>query len=149
METLTNAIFCPAPTGWWHPDSFRFTEAIEAGCFPLVDGKPDSYDYVIKYYWRDHWFPYFGVQEETKPFIEHIDSWASVPAWIEEQLKDKDALELKRQQMVRWWSGFKEGLTCKLAVRLSQELSRPVVPDEAGRLCPAAPRARAPPRVSL
>lgn len=33
---LEKAVFCPCPCGFEHPDSFRFAEALEAGCLPVV-----------------------------------------------------------------------------------------------------------------
>ena len=34
---MQQAVFCPAPIGFTAPDSYRFWEAMESGCFPLVD----------------------------------------------------------------------------------------------------------------
>ena len=40
-ELLEQAIFCPCPCGYQHPDTFRFAEALEAGCLPVVADKFD------------------------------------------------------------------------------------------------------------
>jgi hypothetical protein len=28
---MADTVFCPAPTGWYNPDSYRFSEALEVG----------------------------------------------------------------------------------------------------------------------
>ena len=123
MPTLSDSIFCPAPTGWWHPDSFRFSEAIETGCFPLVDGKPESYDYKIKYYWKGV-AAYYGIEKELDRFIVHVDSWDTIPKYIAEEMSNMDKLERKRASMVLWWKAWKLSLMKKIAIRLGKELGR-------------------------
>ena len=36
-DILEDSVFCPCPQGQDHPNTFRFSEAVEAGCFPVVD----------------------------------------------------------------------------------------------------------------
>ena len=48
-SVLANASFCPAPMGFTSTESYRFWEAVEAGCLPIIDaietnvGKPPAF----------------------------------------------------------------------------------------------------------
>ena len=37
-QILHDSVFCPAPTGYQSPETFRLYEALDSGCIPLVDG---------------------------------------------------------------------------------------------------------------
>lgn len=45
---MSNAVFCPAPKGFYSVESFRVYEALESGCIPLVDNPEDRPSY-----WKD------------------------------------------------------------------------------------------------
>jgi hypothetical protein len=87
----SNSIFIPCPKGALNIDSFRVTEALEAGCIPLVETND---------YWFNLYGPYF-------PAIQLL-TWNDAPKLISEALSNPDKLEIKRQQCYLWWKNYKE-----------------------------------------
>lgn len=89
-----NSIFVPAPHGWFVIDSFRVTEALEAGCIPIVEVS-------------DYWQNLYG---EEPPFIQ-VGNWAEVPHVVNALLRDPKMLEESRLRCYNWWLGTKELVT--------------------------------------
>ena len=89
-----NSIFVPAPHGWFVIDSFRVTEALEAGCIPIVERS-------------DYWQNLYG---EEPPFIQ-VSNWAEVPYVVNALLRDPVMLEELRLRCYNWWLGTKDLVT--------------------------------------
>lgn len=85
-ELFNDSIFVPCPQGNYSIDTCRLCEALQVGAIPIVER-------------NEYWTNLFGADH---PLIQ-IDSWNEVPALIENLLKDKDALEVRRQQTYNWW----------------------------------------------
>eukprot|EP00937_MAST-01D_sp_MAST-1D-sp2_P001721 g1721.t1 len=111
------SVFCPAPTGWYNPDSYRYAESLEVGCFPLVDGHPSEgwrdFPQGMAHYWED-FYKYFKLLDTVQPFVKLVDKWADVPAHIEESLKDMRELDQRQVQMMDWWYAYKTELSKKI-----------------------------------
>jgi hypothetical protein len=101
-----DSIFVPAPHGWFVIDSFRVTEALEAGCIPIVERDP---------YWKE-------LYGEDVPFIQ-IDDWADAPSIVNTLLNDPDQLEEFRQQCYTWWTDIKNDVTDGVEDLVRQMLS--------------------------
>jgi len=86
-----NCVFVPAPHGWWIIDSFRVTEALEAGAIPIVEAS-------------DYWQDLYG---ERPPFPQ-INNWAQVPGMIHDLMKDPERLEDLRSRCYKWWCETKD-----------------------------------------
>ena len=113
---MQSSVFCPAPTGWYNPDSYRFSESLETGCFPLVDGHPTEWrDYIpaTERYW-EWYFKYLGVTDAVKPFVKLVDTWADIPAHIAAKMEHAQQLGAMQKQMVEWWFDFKGALAAKI-----------------------------------
>lgn len=78
VHDLAMAKIAPCPSGPRAPDSFRFSEALEAGCVPIADAHapipyPDGY-------WQ-------SVLGDNLPFPV-IEQWSQLPAIMERELSD-------------------------------------------------------------
>lgn len=89
-----NSIFVPCPRGAIIIDNFRVTEALEAGCIPIVERS-------------DYWAKMHGA---NPPLIQ-ISNWAEVPAIIADLTKDPNRLEMIRLSCKKWWEDRKGLIT--------------------------------------
>lgn len=93
----SKVVLCPS--GPAMPDSFRFAEALESGCVPIVDNCTPDPTYP-KGYWR------FALGCDKLPFPV-IDSWENL------SLVAADCLHYYREIVLQcdaWWLDFKERL---------------------------------------
>jgi hypothetical protein len=86
-----DSIFVICPNGALTPDSFRVTEALQAGCIPIVQKS-------------DYWFKSYG---SDFPAIQ-IDNWATTPSVIVDILLNPKTLEEKRLECDAWWTKTKD-----------------------------------------
>jgi hypothetical protein len=93
-KVYRNCIFVPCPRGAIIMDNFRVTEALEAGCIPIVERSD---------YWTNMHGPDF-------PAIQ-IDNWAWVPTLIHQYLQDPIGLDILRNQCYNWWTVKKNQVT--------------------------------------
>jgi hypothetical protein len=82
-ERMMNAKVCPIPRGT-SLESFRFFEALRAGCIPIVEALPSR------------WF-YDGA-----PAL-HVSDWRDAPALIEALLDDPARVRAQHQAVLEWW----------------------------------------------
>jgi hypothetical protein len=94
-ETMVRSKLVLCPAGPCTPDSFRFAEALEAGCIPIVD------DLI-----QHAWYPrgYFHYVLGTDLPFPLIEDWATLPEVVEEWLDD---WETKTKRCRKWWSSMK------------------------------------------
>ena len=98
MRKIYNAcIFVPCPRGAIIIDNFRVTEALEAGCIPIVERS-------------DYWAKMHG---DDFPAIQ-IDNWTSVPAIVQHYLDNLTKCEALRQQCYNWWQTKKNTVTSQV-----------------------------------
>jgi hypothetical protein len=89
-----DSVFIPCPSGRIIMDSFRTTEALEAGCIPIVERS----DYWVNMYGSD--FPAI-----------HINSWHEVPDIINQYMQDPTGLDILRNKCYNWWTARKDSVT--------------------------------------
>lgn len=107
-EVMVRSKFVLCPSGPCTPDSFRFAEALEAGCVPIVDNLTQHTDYPPGY-WA------YALDREVMPFPV-VEDWSQLEDLIELCLFDWEA-RAKRCRV--WWEAFKEGLVNKMREDLS------------------------------
>ena len=100
-----NSIFVPCPRGAIHIDNFRVTEALEAGCIPIVER-------------NDYWTTMYG----TDIPILQIDSWNDVPALIANLLTDIDNLDKLRLKCYNWWVNHKNKTVSEVTTLVTQTM---------------------------
>jgi hypothetical protein len=92
-EMYNESIFVPCPQGNQSIDSFRVTEALQAGALPIVERSK-------------YWSNLFG---QDHPLIE-IDSWDQAPAIIANLTQEHTSLEQKRSATYKWWIKYCDNL---------------------------------------
>lgn len=85
-----DSIFIPCPRGALVMDNFRVTEALEAGCIPIVEKSQ---------YWTD-------MHGRDFPAIQ-IDRWSDVPTIIEGLMLNLSNVEALRIRCKMWWESRK------------------------------------------
>lgn len=95
---MENSLFIPCPQGFVNLDSFRVYEALEAGCIPIVERRP-NFDYFEGLLGR---YPFPSVYDwrEAGSLIDHLQTHGLV-----------DALAAS---CGRWWYEYKLGLKARL-----------------------------------
>ena len=90
LYEMTNSMFVPCPDGV-NPETFRFYEALEAGCIPLI----------VKTEKNAEWFKWVS---DYIPLIAN-DSWEDALRVMFTLLSNPKRLEIYREQILRgWWS---------------------------------------------
>lgn len=92
-EMYNDSVFVPCPQGNQSIDSFRVTEALQAGAIPIVERSK-------------YWSNLFG---KDHPLIE-LDSWDQVPEIIANLTQEHTLLEQKRSATYRWWIKYCDNL---------------------------------------
>jgi hypothetical protein len=92
-EMYNDSIFVPCPQGNQSIDSFRVTEALQAGALPIVERS-------------EYWSNLFG---QDHPLIE-IDSWDQAPAIVANLTQEHTLLEQKRSATYTWWIKYCDNL---------------------------------------
>lgn len=136
--------------GWTNADSFRFAEACEAGCLPLVDGlnrKVPSYFEGFFAAWGER-HRVGTLQQPLWPLctaddvpsgqplrvlaappcgalVTVVHDWDEVPQWIAAQLAEPQLLERRRRALVEWWARFKGRVAGRVASRTADALGLP------------------------
>lgn len=106
---MAGSKICLCPPGNHTPDTFRFFEALELGCIPIVDEQPGTYE-IAPGYWT--WF-----FEELTPFP--ILSYEGLKDYISEWSED---WKQKSNNIYAWWQQYKRKIRCKLEDQI-RELS--------------------------
>ena len=89
-----DSVFVPCPRGAISMDNFRVTEALEAGCIPIVERS-------------DYWAKMHG----PNPPLIQISNWQEAPAIIADLANDPARLEMVRLTCKQWWEERKLQLT--------------------------------------
>lgn len=102
-----NSIFVPCPSGAFVEDSFRVTEALEAGCIPIV--KKSNY-----------WFDMHG---QDFPAIQ-LNHWEEINGVINVLMKDQILLTELQRSCYSWWLNKKKSLIIDVTEKVRNSLLR-------------------------
>ncbi len=108
-ELMRKAKMIPCPAGPCTPDSFRFAEAMEAGCIPIADAK-------IQHDWYPEGYFQYALGTDELPFPV-VSDWSTLPDVMDEWLVD---WELKADRCQRWWTSKKQSLVNQMIEDLEQ-----------------------------
>jgi hypothetical protein len=92
IATLLDSVFIPCPDGV-NPETFRFYEALECGCIPLLvrtDANAAWVDWVCE-----------NLQ------ILPLSSWADAAQLIQHLMKEKPMLEAYRTKVLQGWISWR------------------------------------------
>lgn len=105
-DFMAAAKIAPCPSGPPSPDSFRFHEALEAGCLPIADAQNPTHTA------EGYWTSLFPVPAETERFaFPIIEDWSTLPDLMRELLDDWPA---NANRASAWWLGYKRTLARQL-----------------------------------
>lgn len=104
---MAHAKLAPCPSGPPSPDSFRFYEALEAGCLPIADAQNPTHDA------DGYWTSLLPVPaSETERFaFPIVEDWATLPELVPELLADWPA---NANRASAWWLDYKRTLALQL-----------------------------------
>ena len=92
-KILNNSIFAPIPHGYFHPETYRLYEALEAGCIPIIESP----------------FQFFDNFLPNNPLLS-VNSWEDSSTIIKKYLENKKDIEILRNKINDWWTQHKENL---------------------------------------
>ena len=92
-KILNNSIFVPIPHGYFHPETYRLYEALEAGCIPIIENP----------------FQFFDNFLPNNPLLS-VNSWEDSSTIIKKYLENKKDIEILRNKINHWWTQHKENL---------------------------------------
>mgnify|MGYP001068361476 FL=1 len=92
-KILNNSIFAPIPHGYFHPETYRLYEALEAGCIPIIENP----------------FQFFDNFLPNNPLLS-VNSWEDSSTIIKKYLENKRDIEILRNKINDWWTQHKENL---------------------------------------
>ena len=92
-KILNNSIFAPIPHGYFHPETYRLYEALEAGCIPIIENP---------FQFSDNFLP-------NNP-LPSVNSWKDSSTIIKKYLENKKDIEILRNKINDWWTQHKENL---------------------------------------
>ena len=88
-EIICNSIYVPVPHGFFHPETYRFYEALEAGCIPLVENPHNFYDFI---------YPNNPIQKLT--------TWTEAKKFIKESYKNESLKSEYLEELDYWWKNL-------------------------------------------
>ncbi|WP_237482023.1 glycosyltransferase [Lichenibacterium dinghuense] len=112
---MEQSLFAPCPSGFSTPDTFRFCEALEAGCIPIVERGAEC----------DYYRSWLGQHPALV-----INDWSEASTSIERVLAFGDA-ERVRQVCLSWWDASKRSYQELFAARIAGKHSSrtPSIPN--------------------
>jgi hypothetical protein len=92
-KILNNSIFAPIPHGYFHPETYRLYEALEAGSIPIIENP----------------FKFFDDFLPNNP-LPSVNSWEDSSIIIKKYLENKKDIEILGDKINDWWTQHKENL---------------------------------------
>lgn len=114
LAELIQAKIALCPSGPATPDTFRFAEALEAGCLPIVDQFCPAYE-------GEYWPMALG-----KTPLPYISNWGKVNDFVDHYLLD---WPVTANRVSAWWQGYKRQLHWRINDDVA-EVSGQAVPRE-------------------
>ena len=101
-EIMCNSIYVPIPHGFFHPETYRFYEALESGCIPLFENPHNFYDVIYK----------------NNP-IKKLTTWVEARNFIKQNYKNNSLVAEYSQELNYWWksliNNFQENISKKIS----------------------------------
>ena len=104
LELLNDSIFIPCPVGQ-NADTYRFYEALEAGCIPIFISTPEVKQWLVQF-------------EDCMPFL-CIDNWEGVAKVMKHFINNPTYLNEYRGVIMEGWAKCKAGLKQKICTWLA------------------------------
>jgi hypothetical protein len=95
LEVMLDSIFVPCPDGH-NPETFRFYEALEFGCIPLL----------VRTERNAVWVDWVCEHLQLLP----LDSWEDAAQLVAHLIKEKTMLEAYRNKVMIAWMSWKKAL---------------------------------------
>ena len=108
IEGLLDTVFVPCPEGV-NGETFRFYEALEFGCIPLVVRTPIN----------SAWIDWISEQIPILP----LGSWDDAAGLVQHLLKEKVMLEAYRNKIIGAWMAWKKELVAEVKDRVGHTQS--------------------------
>jgi hypothetical protein len=106
LRILGDAVFAPCPMGNVVAETWRFYEALELGCIPIIE-KRLTLDYFTRVL-GEHPIPTFS-------------NWTSAAEFCAPLLSDKERLDQLQVRLTKWWLAYKD----QIRVTLRKHLESP------------------------
>lgn len=106
LKLLESSVFVPCPTGQ-NADTYRFYEALEAGCMPIFISTPEVKQWL-------------GQFEDSIPFL-CIDNWEGVAKVMKHFMNNPTYLNEYRGVIMEGWAKCKAGLKQKIGTWLASK----------------------------
>ena len=103
FHKLNEAYFALCPKGWVNIDTYRFYEALDAGCIPVVLRSPSGPWYRAGL--RSYWGLKFGLRDELLPFVV-AESWEDARLKVS-QIIESGKLHQVQQSTWHFWEKVK------------------------------------------
>lgn len=116
-KTLNKSIFAICPMGHVNNDTFRLTEALEAGCIPVVRKNANVYGLVYEpSYWH---FLFKGAT--YIPFVL-VDDWQEAVTQVSALLENKEELTKRQSECLEFWHIWKNNTVSTFRNRINSLL---------------------------
>jgi hypothetical protein len=99
LDAILNSIFVPCPDGV-NPETFRFYEALQAGCIPLIVKTPENAEWLR---WVTKHVPVMG-----------LTSWEDAMRVMISLILKPETMEIYRNQLVKGWQEWVRSLKTKV-----------------------------------
>jgi cellulose synthase/poly-beta-1,6-N-acetylglucosamine synthase-like glycosyltransferase len=103
-KLMQDSLFIPCPAGFCGIDTFRTSEALEAGCIPIVERRPN--------------FDYYRMAYGDNP-MPSVESWSEAPELIRAILK-RNGQEALRKSCNEWWANYKRSVSGEFTRRITR-----------------------------
>ena len=101
-EILCNSIYVPVPHGFFHPETYRFYEALESGCIPLVENPHNFYDVIYS----------------NNP-IKKLTTWSEARNFIKQNYKNKSLTLEYSEELNYWWKSVIADFQKNMSIKIS------------------------------
>ena len=106
---LDDTVFAPCPMGNAMLETWRFYEALEAGCIPIIEARP--------------WMHYHERLLGPHP-IPTVYGWSQAARLIIALSKDPARLKALQQRIVSWWAQCKQSNQLRINRFINEKLER-------------------------
>jgi hypothetical protein len=106
---LDDTVFAPCPMGNAMLETWRFYEALEAGCIPIVEARP--------------WMHYYERLLGPHP-IPTVYRWSQARSLIHALSKDPEPLKVLQRRIASWWAQCKQSNQMRINQFIKEKLEK-------------------------